>query len=252
MVSARNRRADCWHPSVLRATAALWYLPRMPLTPVAAAPMGVRLQGQVARLVARPLFWVLVIAMGLLIPVVNQVLRPPRPLLPVLGQLGAFSFTDQEGRKVGSQELAGNVWVASFIFTRCPTICPAITEKLGRVQRRARNLTPGFKIVSFSVDPTYDTPQVLAAYAQKHKVSPRMWHLLTGPLNDIRTTVEGGLKIALGEAPQGDQDFASLLHGTHLVLVDAKLKIRGYYDPAESDMVDRLLADATMLLNRGN
>lgn len=224
----------------------------MSFSPVAAPPLGARVQSQVSRLVARPGFWGLIIAFGLLVPVVNQVVRPPRPPLPVLGQLGAFAFTDQEGHTVGSQDLKGNVWVASFIFTRCPTICPAITEKLSRIQRRARNLTPGFKIVSFSVDPTYDTPQVLAAYAQKHKVSPRMWHLLTGPLEAIKGTVEGGLKIALGEAPQGDQDFASLLHGTHLVLVDANLQIRGYYDPAEADVVDQLLGDATMLLNRGN
>lgn len=225
----------------------------MSVTPVAAPPAGTRLHASVSRLVARPGFWALVISLGLLVPVMNQVLRPPRPPLPVLGQLGAFSFTDQEGHRVGSQELTGNVWVASFIFTRCPTICPAITAKLSQVQRRARNLVPGFKIVSFSVDPTYDTPGVLNAYAQKHKVSPRMWHLLTGPLDDIRTTVEGGLKMAMSEsAPQGEQDFASLFHGTHLVLVDAQLRIRGYYDPAEADVVDRLLGDATMLLNRGN
>jgi protein SCO1 len=224
----------------------------MSSSPVAASPAGARFGTLVSRLVAKPGFWALVIGLGLLIPIVNQVIRPPRPPLPVLGQLGAFSFTDQEGHGMGSEQLKGNVWVASFIFTRCPTICPAITEKLSRVQRRARNLTPGFKIVSFSVDPSYDTPEVLAAYAQKHKISPRMWHLLTGPLDAIRSTVEGGLKIALGESPQGEQDFASLLHGTHLVLVDVNLQIRGYYDPADADVVDHLLTDATMLLNRGN
>lgn len=213
--------------------------------------VGSRLHTQVSRLVSRPWFWAAVILLGIAVPVVNQLMRPPPPPLPVLGQLGRFSFTDQEGRAFGSAELKGHVWVASFIFTRCPTICPAITHKLGLVQKRARNISQAFRIVSFSVDPAYDTPAVLAAYAQKHKVSPRMWHLLTGPLDDIRETVEGGLKMAMGN-PEGEQDFASLFHGTHLVLVDADLRVRGYYDSTEADVVDRLLSDAAMLINRGN
>lgn len=220
-------------------------------TSLASRDLGSRLQTRVSRLVNRPSFWGAVILLGLVVPVMNQVLRPQAPPLPVLGQLDAFSFTNQEGRAFGSKDLEGHVWVASFIFTRCPTICPAITQKLGHVQKRARNLSQAFRIVSFSVDPGYDTPAVLAAYAGKHKVSPRMWHLLTGPLDDIRHTVEGGLKTAMGE-PQGEQDFASLFHGTHLVLVDAQLRIRGFYDSTEADVVDRLLSDATMLINRGN
>ncbi len=216
-----------------------------------ATEAGSRLQARLSRLVGRPAFWVVVVMVGLLLPVLNQVLRPPRPPLPVLGQLGAFRFTDQSGRPFGSDELKGYVWVASFIYTRCPTICPAITEKLGHVQKRARNISNAFKIVSFSVDPNHDTPEVLAAYAAKHKVSPRMWHLVTGSLQSIKETVEGGLKMAMG-TPEGDYDFASLFHGTHLVLVDANLKIRGYYDSSEAGTVDRLLSDAAMLINRGN
>lgn len=224
----------------------------MPGSSVAASGLGSRLQIQVSRLVGRPAFWTVVILAGLLLPVLNQVLRPiPKPL-PVLGQLGSFAFTNQEGHPVGSADLKGHVWVASFIFTRCPTICPAITQKLGGLQKRARNISQAFRIVSFSVDPNHDTPQVLAAYARKHKVSPRMWHLLTGPLDDIRQTVEGGLKMAMGAPAEGEQDFASIFHGTHLVLVDAQLQVRGYYDSSEPETMDRLLADATMLINRGN
>lgn len=217
-----------------------------------AGQFGARLQTRVSRLVSRPSFWLVAILFGLSLPVLNQVLRPPAPPLPVLGQLGAFSFLDQDGRAYGSQDLQGQVWVGSFIFTRCPTICPAITKQLGHVQKRARNLSQAFRIVSFSVDPTHDSPEVLAAYAHKHGVNPRMWRLLTGPLDAIRSTVEGGLKVAMGELPEGEQDFASLFHGTQLVLVDAELRIRGYYDPAEPEIVDRLLHDATMLINRGH
>jgi protein SCO1/2 len=215
------------------------------------AGWGVRVQRRAAALVTRPAFWLFVVAFGLLVPIANQVRRAPTPPLPVLGTLPDFRLVDQEGRAFGGAELDGYVWVGGFIFTRCPTICPAITARMEKIQRRARGIEQGFRLVSFSVDPTYDTPAVLAAYARQHRVSPRMWKMLTGPLETMKGTVVDGLKIAMGE-PQGEQDFASLFHGTHFVLVDQKRRIRGYYDSSAPDVEDRLLHDATMLINRGD
>jgi protein SCO1/2 len=217
-----------------------------------ASPTGwsTRLQRRLAALVARPLFWVLVIGAGLSFPVLNQVRRAATPPLPVLGTLPDFRLTDQEGQPFGSTELRGYVWMAGFIFTRCPTICPAITARMGKIQKRARGIEEGFRLVSFSVDPTYDTPARLAEYARAHKARPRMWKMLTGPLGAMKSTVEEGLKIAMG-TPEGEQDFASLFHGTHFVLVDRDLRIRGYYDSSAPDVEDQLLHDATMLINRG-
>jgi len=204
--------------------------------------------GRLAALVARPGFWVALVLLGFLLPVLGQVRRTPPAPLPVLGQLPAFTLTDQDGRPFGAADLKGYVWVAGFIFTRCPTICPAITARMARIQRRARGIEQGFRLVSFSVDPSYDTPERLAAYARAHKASPRMWKMLTGSLAAVKGTVEEGLKIAMGN-PVGEQDFASLFHGTHFVLVDADLRIRGYYDSSDPQVEDRLLHDATMLIN---
>jgi protein SCO1/2 len=201
-------------------------------------------------LVGRGWFWVLVVGLGVAIPVVGQVARPAAASLPVLGTLRDFRLTDQEGRPFGGAELRGYVWVAGFIFTRCPTICPAITSRMAKIQHRARGIEEGFRLVSFSVDPMYDTPERLAAYARQYRASPRMWKMLTGSLEAMKGTVEDGLKIAMG-TPAGEQDFASLFHGTHFVLVDRELRIRGYYDSAAPDVEDRLLHDATMLINRG-
>jgi protein SCO1/2 len=78
-----------------------------------------------------------------------------------------------------------------------------------------------------------------------------MWKMLTGSFDDMKGAVEDGLKIAMGK-PAGDTDFASLFHGTHFVLVDRDLRIRGYYDSTAPDTEDRLLHDATMLINRGD
>ena len=209
------------------------------------------MQNRVAALVSKPLFWVLVVAFGLSVPILNQVRRAPAPPLPVLGTLPDFRLTDQDGQPFGGKELRGYVWVAGFIFTRCPTICPAISARMAKIQRRARGIEAGFRLVSFSVDPAYDTSQRLAEYARRYKASPRMWKMLTGSIEGMKGTVEDGLKIAMG-TPAGENDFASLFHGTHFVLVDRDLRIRGYYDSAAPDVEDKLLHDATMLINRGN
>jgi protein SCO1/2 len=121
---------------------------------------------------------------------------------------------------------------------------------MARVQDRTRNLEPAFHLVSFSVDPEHDTPARLAAYARVHRASPRMWTFLTGPSDAVRETVEHGLRISIGEDP-ADPSPAGISHGTHLVLVDGAGRIRGYYDPAEADALDRLVRDAALLLNRG-
>jgi protein SCO1 len=207
--------------------------------------------GRVAALVTKPLFWVVVVLFGVAVPILNQVRRAPPPPLPVLGTLPDFRLVDQQGQAFGGAELRGYVWVAGFIFTRCPTICPAITARMAKIQHRARGIEPGFRLVSFSVDPAYDTPARLDEFARRYRASPRMWKMLTGPLDQMKSTVEEGLKIAMGE-PVGENDFASLFHGTHFVLVDRELRIRGYYDSNAPDVEDRLLHDATMLINRGN
>ena len=209
-----------------------------------------RPQPRPGRIVGHPLFWLGIVALGVAVPLGTRLLAPPAPPLPILGTLPPFALTDQDGRGFGSAELDDHVWLAGFIFTRCPTICPAITATMGRIQHRARGLEPAFHLVSFSVDPAWDTPARLSAYAARHKASPRMWSFVTGPLDAIKATVVDGLKIAIG-APEGEQDFASVFHGTHFVLVDQQRRIRGYYDSSSPEVVDRVLHDAAMLINRG-
>jgi protein SCO1/2 len=167
----------------------------------------------------------------------------------VLGTLPAFQLTDQEGRAFGSGDLAGRVWVASFIFTRCETVCPAITRQMALIQARTRNLEPALHLVSFSVDPEYDTPARLAAYARAHRASPRMWTFVTGRAEAVQETVEKGLRISMGRA-DGDPSPGAISHGTHLVLVDREARIRGYYDPDAPDAIDRVVRDAALLVNR--
>jgi len=206
-----------------------------------------RIDAAVRAAAGRPLLWVAVVLFLHAWPVIWSVRTPVPEPPPVLGAVPQFELTDERGRPFGSRELAGRVWIASFIFTRCPAVCPAITRQMARIQGRARSLEPALHLVSFSVDPDHDTAARLADYARSHRASPRMWTFLTGPVGEVQATVEQGLRVSMGTG--GDRSPESISHGTHLVLVDGDGRIRGYYDPEAPDVVDRVVAHAALLVN---
>jgi protein SCO1/2 len=218
----------------------------------AAARSGNPLQELASRLVARPAFWLALLAIPAAWPLIWSLKTPVPPKLPVLATLPTFRLTDQAGRPFGTQELEGRAWVASFIFTRCATICPAITTRMTRIQARTRNLGSAFHLVSFSVDPEFDTPERLQAYAQAHRASPRLWSFLTGPEAEVKEAVVNGLKVAMGREQGADGRFDGIFHGSHLVLVDQRGRVRGYYDSDDPEVVDRVTRDAGLLANRGD
>lgn len=213
-------------------------------------PLTMRIDAAARAAAGRPLLWIAVVGALAAWPLIWSLRTAVPPPPPVLGALPSFELTDETGRPFGSKDLVGRVWVASFIFTRCPTVCPRITARMTRIQDRSRSLDPALHLVSFSVDPEHDTPARLAEYARAHRANPRMWTFLTGPADAVRRTVEEGLRVSVGRDP-GDPSPAGISHGTHLVLVDAAGRIRGYYDPEEPDAVDRVVRDAALLANRG-
>jgi protein SCO1/2 len=167
--------------------------------------------------------------------------------LPALGSVGSFSLTDQAGRAVSAETLRGRVWAAAFFFTRCPTVCPRITRRMRELQKAAAKGGVKLELVSFSVDPDNDTPEVLAAYAKQYGADLASWRFLTGDLEVIRKTSEQGFKLALdGKATPGAEGFG-LFHGSHLVLVDGASQIRGYYRTSEDEQMAQLLKDAALL-----
>jgi protein SCO1/2 len=167
--------------------------------------------------------------------------------LPVLGTLSSFDLINESAAPLGSAQLRGKVWIAGFMFTRCPTICPRITRRMRQLQQRAANDGRSVQLVSFSVDPENDTPAVLRKYAQQYEADLSSWSFLTGELETVKRTVADGFKLALeGQADASAPDFG-ILHGSHLVLVDRELRIRGYYASSEEERMRQLLQDAAAL-----
>ena len=171
--------------------------------------------------------------------------------LPLLGTVPEFTLTNEDGQEFGSRQLAGKVWVATFIFTRCPGTCPVQTMRMGQLQKQLA-AQPGWddvRLVSFSVDPEYDTPAVLRAYARQAGAEPGHWYFLTGPRDDIWQLSKDGFKLDVGEAPLNA--FSPLFHSYNLMVVDRQARIRGYYSGMTEEGIEQVLRAVEPLLNEG-
>ncbi|MCP3960316.1 MAG: SCO family protein [bacterium] len=168
--------------------------------------------------------------------------------LPVIKQVPEFALTHHDGSTVTREDFLGGPWIADFIFTRCPAICPRMTAQMKRVTE-ALGEGSQVKIASFSVDPEHDTPEVLAAYAADHGAGEG-WYFLTGEAATIHTLCREGFLLAVDASPPADVSTGSdpIIHSNRFVLIDAENQIRGYYDPFDEDELARLVADVKGLL----
>ena len=166
-----------------------------------------------------------------------------RPSLPVLGTVPPFALTERGGDAVRSEDLAGQVWIADFVFTRCPDFCPALTGRFARLQHQLDVETHRVRLVSFSVDPTHDTPEVLQRYATRAGAGPG-WLFVTGPRDTVAALLREGFHVAYAD---DGPPSSPITHSDRFVLVDRELHIRGYYHGTDDADVARLVRDAAAL-----
>lgn len=160
----------------------------------------------------------------------------------VLGPAPAFELIERSGRVVRSEELKGQVWIANFIFTRCLGPCPGMTANMARLQNMLTG-APGIRLVTFTVDPEHDRPEVLRDYANRAGADATRWLFLTGTIEQIDAVQSKGFKMGVpGE---------SIHHSDRFVLVDADGRIREYVDMNEPGAVERLAAKAVELARNG-
>ena len=173
-----------------------------------------------------------------------QRLRKPEPP-PVLGHVPEFALTNRDGRAVSRADLDGQPWIADFIFTRCPASCPMMSARMARLNRDLPS-DLAVRLVSISVDPDHDTPEVLQRYAQSFQATDR-WLFLTGTREDVRRLCVEGFKLGLDMAPAPGSGPEPILHSTRFVLVDGKGDIRGYYEAFDEDSTAKLERDLEAL-----
>jgi protein SCO1/2 len=159
--------------------------------------------------------------------------------------IAPFSFTNQHGKTVTDKDISGKIHVANFIFTRCFSICPVMTKNLEIVQQKFGD-NPGVAILSFSVTPWIDNVARLKVFAAQHQITSPNWHLLTGDKDQIYNLAR---KSYFAEEELGfTKDSTDFLHTEHILLIDAKKRIRGIYNGTLKLETEQLAKDIKRLL----
>lgn len=171
--------------------------------------------------------------------------RPHDPNLEDLGMVPPFHLLDDRGQAIDQEVFRGHPTIVSFLFTRCDTICPITTMKMENLQAKTAG-TP-VHLVSYSVDPKYDTPERLAAYGQRYKADPARWHFITGAFDQIYHLVEGPFMSSMQREPDKANGVPSIAHGGYFILVDGNLHIRGTYDSGDAQRLADIVRDARYL-----
>lgn len=156
-----------------------------------------------------------------------------------------FNLTNQDGRSVGREKMNGKITIVDFFFTSCPSICPQMSLEMERVNDMFRE-EDEVQIMSFSIDPEYDTPDILNVYAAEHKAVAGKWDFLTGDKSAIYQLARCGFVIPTLDGLGIPDDF---VHSDKFILVDQLGRIRGYYSGTSRDDVDLLILETKILLH---
>ncbi len=159
-------------------------------------------------------------------------------------QIADFSYTDQHGKIITQKDINGKIHVASFIFTSCGSICPAITKNMKLLQSEFKNDNQ-VVILSYSVTPWIDDVERLKIYAQVNKIDAPNWHLLTGKKAEIYKLARQSY---FAEEDLGfTKDSTQFLHTEHILLVDKTKRIRGIYNGTLELEAQQLIKDIKTL-----
>ena len=176
------------------------------------------------------------------------------PKLVTIGKVPSFEFTNQDGKLITNSFYEGKVYVVEFFFTTCPTICPKMNESMLKIQNEFYG-NVDFGIASFSINPKYDTPQILKEYAKSHGATLKNWNFLTGEQDKIYELSNTGFTLYAGEDSNAEGGFE---HSGMFALVDKQGNIRSrldelgnpiaFYDGLDPKSVQQIKEDIKILL----
>lgn len=137
-----------------------------------------------------------------------------------------FSFTDQNGKTITNKDYEGKVYVVEFFFTTCPTICPLMNRNMVAIQNTFKDFKD-FGVASFTINPAYDTPEILKTYAKQYGVTNPNWHFLTGNQDAIMKLSNEGFNLFADENPEVEGGFE---HSGNFALIDKNGYVRSRTD----------------------
>jgi protein SCO1/2 len=159
----------------------------------------------------------------------NEAVATSIDTLPILRTVSAFSGIDQDSAAFNAVSMRGKIWVASFFFTRCGTVCPALNNVLAGLQR---DIGARVSFVSLTSDPEFDTPSVMKQYAKEYGANEATWKFVTMPLDSMLVVASRDLGLIEPASPD--------IHSTRFVLIDSTMRVRGFYDSADTTDVAKL------------
>jgi protein SCO1/2 len=189
-----------------------------------------------------------------------QIVAPRLQPLPVYMALPEVKLTDQDGRTFDLNQTRGKIVVLSPIYTHCPDICPLTTAKMKQIQERVQTtgLSSQIQLVTFTVDPERDRPEVLKRFAENFDFDPSNWVFLTGTSDQIHVLIKGlglyvervyyvdGTPVPETSLPHPAADTPYLVnHTDRLFLIDRQGNVRAL-PPGSRTNVD----DALQLIQR--
>ncbi|GAB2797511.1 SCO family protein [Rhabdobacter roseus] len=156
----------------------------------------------------------------------------------------AFAFVNQYGDTVTDHSLDGKIYVTDFFFTSCPTICPVMKKQMIKVYNEIKG-NPEVAILSHTIDPAHDTPEVLRKYAEDLGVQDTQWQFVTGPKEKIYEIGQGSYLVTAKEDKTAEGGY---IHSGAFILVDKEKRVRGMYDGTTDEGAKKLMEDIKVLL----
>lgn len=155
-----------------------------------------------------------------------------------------FELINQNGKVITQSDYDAKVYVTDFFFTRCPSICPIMSNNMEKLQNIFLEENE-VMFLSMSVTPEMDSVPILKKYAEKNGVIDAKWNITTGDKKHIYNLARKSYFAAVDQGDGGLQDF---IHTPNFILIDQEKRIRGVYDGTKEEDINRIAQDIKQLL----
>ncbi|WP_423146873.1 SCO family protein [Rubrolithibacter danxiaensis] len=159
-------------------------------------------------------------------------------------KISNFQLLNQFGDSVKFKTDSSKITVVNFFYTRCPSFCDNMNKELARVVDNFKK-NPFLQFFSISVDPSYDTAEILNKYSEKFGAKPPKWQFLTGGKEEIFKLAH---KDFLVDAVVDTTQEHNIIHSPLFILVDTQKRIRGFYNSTDKEQVDKLIDEVKVLI----
>ncbi|WP_210468915.1 SCO family protein [Sporosarcina sp. 6E9] len=161
-----------------------------------------------------------------------------------------FAFTNQHNEEVSLDDLKGQVWLAQFVFSNCTTVCGPMMVNMANLQDELiKEKVEDYKIVSFTVDPAFDTPEVLQGYLDVFAPSDESkWEMLTGYKQDVISEIA---KKSFAQIVVDDPNSDQVTHGTRFALVNQEGLVVKLYNGNDDVPFEDIVKDMKALIKQG-